>query len=413
MTNSLRTIGKRLRSSTIDSPQAFQRRFEAEWRTFARLGRAVVSGGRHNLLLAPSGGGNIGDQAMVEAFIENVAGPITVISFAADDFPLPREHRDRVRVIALPKLVTGGAIRDEATLQKFASLLDGSSGFSVIGADVLDGGYSYRRSVQRTSLAIYAARLGIDSRILGFSLNEAPDIRCISALSEAGEAGVRLLLRDPVSASRARSLGLKGVEDSSDLVFSARTIANTEDIPVITGLNAPYALVNVNSLISRRIQQAVEYHDIVNYLKSRGLGVVFVPHDARQGSDDIGECRRVYDATGASRAWLIDRLLGPAQIRALAASAAVVVTGRMHLAIMALCGAVPTIPLSYQGKLAGLMRLFDIEDLIVEPNKGFGAQVTRNLETVLASRDDLNNLLFNRLAAVRELSLKNYAGLAS
>lgn len=410
-TSSLKAVGRQFRSATIDSPRVFERRLNGEWQKVSRLGQGVVPGDRHHLLLAPAGGGNIGDQAMVEAFVENVAGSITVISWDAKDFPIPAEHRNRVRAIGLPGLVNGAAIRDEGTLQEFTSLLDGCAGVSIIGADVLDGGYSYRRSVQRTSLATYAARLGIDSRILGFSLNEAPDVRCVSALADAGRAGVRLLLRDPLSSERARALGLEGVQASADLVFSATTVRGVESVPELTVLDGPYVVINANSLIARKLDQTGEYRQIVEYLVDRGLQIVLVPHDSRKGSDDIAESRRVHERLGNPRILLIDRLLEPAQIRGLAAGASVVVTGRMHLAIMALYSSVPAIPLSYQGKIGGLMHLFGTEGLAVEPEEGFARTVTRNLDAVLSAGAELTNQLAHRLVRVRELSQRNYAGL--
>lgn len=407
----IKAIAKKLRGVTVDAPAPFQRRLDAEWRSVSELGRSVAPGDRHHVLLAPSGAGNIGDQAMFEAFVENVGGPITLVAFAVGDFSVPAAHRDRVSVVALPALVSGAATRDQTTLREFVGLLDGSSGFSVIGADVLDGGYSYRRSVQRTSLATYAARLGVDSRVLGFSLNEAPDGRCVTALAAAGKSGVRLLLRDPVSAERARALGFEGVEESADLVFAARTVAGAETITGLPDLTGGYALVNANSLIARTMDQVEEYRRIVRYLRERDLEVVFVPHDTRDGSDDVAECRRVRDAAGSAGTWLVDRLLEPAQVRGLAAGARVVVTGRMHLAIMALHGAVPAIPLSYQGKLSGLMRLFGTEGLSVEPRPGFAAEVEERLERVLAAGDAIRSSLSERLPRVKELAGKNFGGL--
>ena len=88
-----------------------------------------------------------------------------------------------------------------------------------------------------------------------------------------------------------------------------------------------------------------------------------------------------------------------------------VVTGRMHLAIMALHGAVPAIPLSYQGKLSGLMRLFGTEGLSVEPRPGFAAEVEERLERVLAAGDAIRRSLSERLPRVKELAGKNFGGL--
>src|SRR5690606_21106728 len=135
------------------------------------------------------------------------------------------------------------------TLSEFGRLLEGAASFSVIGADVIDGAYSYRRSVQRITAAMYAARAGVDTRILGFSWNERPDPRAAEALREAARAGVRVLVRDPVSERRLRAVVGDGVMRTADLVFSARSVDETVREGVAPGLDAPFVVLNANGLI--------------------------------------------------------------------------------------------------------------------------------------------------------------------
>src|SRR5215203_4033620 len=94
-----------------------------------------------------------------------------------------------------------------------------ATSFSVIGADVMDGGYGFRSSTNRANLARRMAEIGVDCRILGFSWNASPDPRALSAVRRAAASGVATILRDPRSAGRAQSDGIEPVDEAADLVF--------------------------------------------------------------------------------------------------------------------------------------------------------------------------------------------------
>ena len=87
----------------------------------------------------------------------------------------------------------------------------------------MDGKYSARGSVRRSTLAEAAASAGVPTRIIGFSWNAAPLPRARAALRRAAAAGAVPLLRDPVSARRARSDGIDAAVDVADIVFSAQS----------------------------------------------------------------------------------------------------------------------------------------------------------------------------------------------
>lgn len=402
---------KAVRSATLDHPRLLRWRMRREALRVAALGRSVRPGTRHQVLLAPTGGGNIGDQAMVEAYLENVPGDVVIIARHVSDVDVPEAHRERVRLVGLGSLVAGSYRRDDADLRTFCELLDGARGFSVIGADMLDGAYSYRRSVQRTSLATYAARCGIPTRILGFSWNAAPDRRCLDELAAAADAGVRLLARDPVSVERLRASGFTDVVETADLVFAARTLDDRVRAELRRGRDGPYALVNASSLVARKVDQLGEYERIVTFLRARGMDVILVPHDSRPTSDDVAECRKVYGAMAGDGVYLVGELLSPAQIRGLTRSARIVVSGRMHLAIMSLYNAVPAVTVSTQGKVEGLMRRAGVENLMVELRRGFGHEALAVLDDVLAREQAVRDTLREGVAGLKTLASRNFVGM--
>jgi colanic acid/amylovoran biosynthesis protein len=406
----LRRFLKRVRAEVIDSPTLFARRQEREAAHFARLTATLKPAGGRHLVLAPSDRGNVGDQAMLEAFFENVCGPITVIEWNPGDVKVPTTFADEVSTVSIPRLTASGLTRPQAALEAFAALLHDAASFSVVGADVLDGAYSYTRSVRRASLTTYAARAGVPARILGFSWNENPDPRALEAIRQASAAGVRLFARDPVSARRLRVAVPGIVEEAADLVFSARSCDEGAMKRVCPGLSGPYVVLNANGIIGQTFDQAPDYARLVRWLLERGMSVVLVPHDDRPRVDDVEEARRVRKLVEGP-VWLVDRLLAPEEIRGLVSGAACVFTGRMHLSIMSLWSGVPPVTLDRQGKVEGLMEVFGLRELLVTPRPGLADAAIGAVRGVLADQEGYRARVAAGLARAKELSLRNFDGL--
>ncbi|WP_394554208.1 polysaccharide pyruvyl transferase family protein [Agromyces sp. MMS24-JH15] len=400
----------------------------------AAIGRPEPTG--PHVLVASAGAGNIGDQAMLDAFVERVDGPVMVIARGVGDFRVP-EGPGRVSIVDFPELVYGLGGDRRAELTAYGAILSRARSLSVIGADIMDGRYSPRASVRRSMLAEAAAAAGIPARILGFSWNAAPHPRALAALRRAAGAGVVPYLRDPISADRARAAGIPGVVESADLVFtaldedprtadallgtSARRAATDEPTGEpggeaggdadATAAGDRVVLVNVSALVGRNLDQAAQYERIVRALRTRGLRVVLVPHVSRPTSDDVAACRAVHDRLADDPGvLLVDRLLEPAEIRGLAARASLTVTGRMHLAIMSLRSGVPAITLATQGKVEGLMRLVGVPDLCVEPGPALADRVLAVVDR-LDAEPALRRTIAASAGRLRTLAERNTDGL--
>ncbi|KQR23438.1 polysaccharide pyruvyl transferase family protein [Microbacterium sp. Leaf151] len=365
----LNNLGRRLRRLSrriIDRTGVPTRRFAT-----ALSSAAGAPGDGFHVLIAPPGAGNIGDQAMVEAFVASADRPVVVVTRHDEDFVLPADLHDRARFVALPRLLYGDGPEHDRDVRSLGALLEGAATVSIVGADIMDGIYSLRPSVRRATIAAVAAGRGFDTSVIGFSWNAAAPAPARKALRLAGAAGTRLLLRDPASAARVRDLGVRGVVETADIVFTDDRLA--DDLPVaLKDLSEPYALINASGLIARSVDQAVEYAPVIAELRDRGIHVVLLPHVLRSSADDLAACRAVAEAVGPEGVTLVESMLGPAEIRRLATKASVVVTGRMHLAVMSLGQGVPAVTLASQGKVEGLMRLFEWPELCVPPRIGMG-----------------------------------------
>ncbi len=348
------------------------------------LGATIRPGGADtHVLIAPPGAGNIGDQAMVEAFLASADRLTVVVARSADDFVIPDDLADRARIVALPDLFYGQGARHRDDLRRLGALISDAKTVSIVGADIMDGVYVLRSSLRRSAVAAASAAAGVDTTVLGFSWSAAAPRPAWRALRAAGAAGARLALRDPSSAARVHEAGVRGVVETADIVFTDDRLDDVRAVEVLTGFSGPFALVNASGLIARSVDQVPEYARIVGYLRARGIHVVLVPHVLRSSADDLTACRAVFDAVGPDGVTLVDRALSPSTIRALGARASLTVTGRMHLAIMSLSQGTPAITLATQGKVEGLVRLFDWPELCVAPRTGMADDLVRVAKSAL------------------------------
>lgn len=357
-------------------------------RRFARSLRAAAGkpGQRAHVVIAAPGAGNIGDQAMLEAFVAAADRPVTIVARTDADYVLPADLARRARIVALPHLLYGAGPEHRGDVRALGALLGDAATVSIIGADIMDGVYSLRPSVRRATIAEVAAGLGFDTTVIGFSWNGAAPGPARAALRRAGGAGARLLLRDPDSAERVRALGAAGVVETADIVFTDHRVADT--VPaIVADLPRPYALVNASGLIARAVDHGVEYAGLIDDLRARGIHVVLLPHVLRDSADDRAACRTVREAVGPDGVTLVTEMLAPSVIRRLAADARVVVTGRMHLAVMSLAQGVPAVTLATQGKVEGLMRLFDWPQLCVAPRAGMSGDIRAIVASALDDPD--------------------------
>lgn len=370
-------------------------------------GLAGITGGeRHHVLIAPPGAGNIGDQAMVEAFLAAADRPVVVVTRHPDDFALPVDLRGLATIAALPGLFYGNGAAHADALARLRDLLADAATVSIVGADIMDGVYVLRSSLRRSALAAATAGAGIDTSVLGFSWSGDAPPAALRALRRAGDAGARLLLRDPASAARVTDAGIRGVVETADIVFTDDRVDDAGAACVLAGIEGPVALVNASGLIARKVDQVPEYRVLIAHLRAAGFEIVLVPHVLRTSADDLTACREVYDAVEERGIHLVEDVLAPSTIRGLAQRAALTVTGRMHLAIMSLAQGTPAITLATQGKVEGLMGLFGMPELCVSPGPGMGESIISVADAVTASAGTRDRVIAGASRA-HELALAN------
>lgn len=375
-------------------------------RLLDRMEPARGKNGDFHLVLAATGGGNIGDQALLESVLQNVSGKIVVLCRHIDDVSIPAEHAPRTTVKALPNLLNPIPLMRLADGVRFRRIAAEAREFSIIGADLMDGLYNPGASIGRSSLLIAAHAQGCESRVLGFSWPSAPVGTATRALRWASKVGT-VIARDPASFNRLRAAGLGKAVLAADVVF---TLQGQEPVPEVAKAlrsDVPLAVVNVSALIQKRFDQTADYGEIIDALRALGYAIVVLPHVIRRSGNDLEASLEVLNGR-LREGELVSRLLTPREVRWVVSRAGVVVTGRMHLAILALAQGVPAITLGTQGKVEGLYEHVSLPHFAVDPLSGFGRRIADLVAGLESDRAGVAKVLETRRERVHQLALRNF-----
>ncbi|WP_439901919.1 polysaccharide pyruvyl transferase family protein [Microbacterium azadirachtae] len=360
-----------------------------------------------DVVMLSAGRGNIGDQAMFEAYLANTPGEVVAVMRSADAYVIPERDRSRVRVLLAPLLSAGTLRGRRSEVRALADELRAARTFAVIGADIMDGGYDRMEAVTRAEMLRLAHRLGAGAQVLGFSWGAQPDRVAAAALARAAREA-RLFVRDPISAERLAASGVSVIE-SADLVFTAEGEQEPADVAAwLARAPDPVVVINLSGLIERSTDLVPEFAELIDRVTAEGRRLVLLPHCVRDGDDDLAVCRRAaVHAARPDRVLLVERMLRPAEVRWVVKRASAVVTGRMHLAILALTQGTPVVVLRTRGKVEGLARMFGLEPYTLDPVPGVGGEVGGALAALLVDTT-LRARIGERLPSVRALAQRPF-----
>ncbi len=367
--------------------------------------------GGADYVLAPPGQGNIGDQAMIAAFIAGAPRPV-VISMEEGAVPHSSVSILQLRELVYPTTL-GRYLKACKTLGRILTI---DSTFSVIGADIMDGRYNRTASVLRSRAAVLATKMCQDVRVLGFSWNGSAERSAIRAISRASSAGVRIFARDPQSLSRLHADGVLVAEYAPDIVFTTTDKDTTLLSRMVNDeiLTRPFAIVNISGLISSTyVNQYKQYERIVEFLKASGFSVLLLPHVFRHGTGDLDATMQLETALPYDAVHTIRNELSPAQVRGLAADATLVVTGRMHLAIQSVMHGTPAITFASQGKVGGLYEALGMPELCIEPGEDMATSTIDTIKDLVKGGEVTRANLVIASRKLGDLAQKNFEGLCS
>ena len=251
----------------------------------------------------------------------------------------------------------------------------------VVGADCMDGYYESAISFTLLACADLATRLGIKTKLTGFSFNEHPT-RPAKQMFRHVTRQLVCNVRDPISLERVKRLGYKNVTTQlvADVAFMLKPVESDAVAKIaewIKGERARGQIVlafNLHGMLVGKERYDALVNDVAVELghflgENEKVSVALIPHDYRpQG--DLDALSRIAVYLASPRVRLVGEVLSAAELKGLMGHVDCLFTSRMHLGIAALGQGKPIAAFAYQGKFAGLFAHFDLDvRFIVSPDK--------------------------------------------
>lgn len=327
----------------------------------------------------PTSFGSAGDEALIAGvcrFAQQRAstGQVFVVSFHFPYFgilPKGTAHGGCLHRGGNPLFRLLSYLEWPLLLRKFDS-------FYIIGADLIDGYYSSSVSCFLFFLAHLASSLGVDVHIVSASFNDSPPDEVKRGLAILPPS-IRFHLRDQYSAKRLEAVLHRPVSHSADVAFGLVP----EPSPYVNSilnwgeqqrkLSRHLLILNINMLpigkqyCERQEEYVEKWTEWLVAMVREKCSIIFISHDYRGSWGDHIAAElafRQIPETVKVHCLLPSNLLHAAEIKAIAKSADLVVTGRMHLAIGALGCGTPVVGYAYQSKFEGIFDLFDQKGMV-------------------------------------------------
>lgn len=380
-------------------------------RSAARIDRKE---GSALVVVATTGHGNIGDQAMLEAVAASWHGPVVAFVESASAFQgAVNADGQSVKFVVAPGLASGRHVRTRRSSRRFWSEVASAARVYIIGADIMDGSYDRREAYLRWSIVDACARAGIDARVLGFSWSGSADLLVERRVSRL-DPRVVAFLRDRRSLERFLAVHPSCTAEScADVAFTLSGVSACGEVDDWVAhqrqLGFKIVVVNISGLIfssgghERSVAQSLEA------LAHDGFRIVLLPHVIRDSDSDMQACRSVYAAAGEPDwAFLVETLLSPSQVRGLTEQVDAVFTGRMHLSILALTVGVPVCVMSTHGKVEGLLAAMALEEFLVDGPESVGQALTLLVPRLVNDRSFADEVSA-RISVMREAASLNFS----
>jgi polysaccharide pyruvyl transferase WcaK-like protein len=368
------------------------------------------------LLLPPTDSGSLGDQAMVTAVINHFQEQGAKVGLLAYNSIFEcQEFYPKVEVI-----------KYHNSLQ-FAKLVSQYDKFCCLGADVMDGYYSQKRSLLRAKLVSIAAKTGADSSILGFSFNSDPNPKAIKALERLPQ-NVRLFARDPVSHQRLLENLTRPVELTADLAFLLSPNDDSEvscitsqwidreqvEGRIVIGINANCKLLESLEVKTAESLCKIYVDNLVKIYKDKPVSFVVIPHDFREAEgaiSDIAFAEMIWNFLPSEIQYHCLKVPTPCtagDIKSICGKLDLVVTGRMHLAIASLGQGTPAACITYQGKFEGLFKHFGLDGMTINPEQAIKTESIFNfVMPLIENRKEIRRQISSKLPYIQQMAKAN------
>ncbi|TFW00241.1 polysaccharide pyruvyl transferase family protein [Leifsonia flava] len=289
---------------------------------------------------------NLGVRALAAGTAALVQGAVPESSFTFQSFGQPNRHLPGGRVTSIARERVTGRLGMQKWLSQFDLVVDTRAGDSF--ADI----YGARRLAVMSAMAECARQAGAVVVMGPQTIGPFTTVRGRATGRFSLHRAGAVLVRDSDSLDHAKKLGRSDATLTTDVVFAlpVPAVPKTRDV-----------ILNVSGLLWRDNPHvdAAGYRAVVagvyERLTSSGRTVALLPHvlDSTDADNDAPAIRE-FAAAHAPDAEILSPT-GLDDVRALVASAEVVIGSRMHACLNALSVGTPAVPLAYSRKFKPLL----------------------------------------------------------
>lgn len=373
-----------------------------------------------SVVVAPGAPGSIGDTAMMAGLTQGLRAR------GVEQIVLLNTNSERwgPEVDADHQINAGDLLSwfSRRQLLSLLPLLWRCHGLYVIGADIIDGIYGSAEALCRLRLLRLTAQFGCKAVLTGASVSEAAAPEVMDAMRALPEKVV-LCARDPVTEQRMEGAIGRQVVLTSDCAFLPAELRPDDAAAGLSGWighcrseGRTVIAVNLNALqvakqpdLPAAVLQVLE-----RQAAARKLAVLVVPHDTRGKLSDLVLAEQLAEGLKGTQAqvMLVRPPLSPSLIKRVIGDVDLVVTGRMHLAILSLGQAVLPLSIVYHGKFTGLYQLWGLpgDALMLSPQDvaAVPEALSASIDDALAQRDRLRETIAGNLPKVCALADGNF-----
>lgn len=394
-------------------------RYPLSWlrRKLLLIGAKVFASNGHfkcqNLVISGGIEGSVGDRALLESLLDGLDGDTRFVTADRADYELNLYHFSFMG-ISLPKIFGFRPISNIKDCFKLGMMMGGADKIFIIGADIADGKYSESFSHALWDSAIVGKILKKTVTMASFSWNTGVSHSVRKKAAMAQERGVLCRLRDPISYKRFCAYSSKGAVLTADLVFSKdydqQPSEESKKIDIFLATAGKSALVNISGFIANSEKWLVAMQSAITYLTSEHYKVIILPMVFRIGQSDLDAQNLLRKKLIDKNLYFVETELSPAEVLQIIDKVEIVISGRMHLGILALKKSKPALVISTQGKVQGLMTSINREQWVLENPEDVISRTLKTLEE-LRDKQNLVNNLEKSIKLLEARSLSNFDGL--
>jgi polysaccharide pyruvyl transferase WcaK-like protein len=372
-------------------------------------------------LVAPAfSDGSFGDELMLKAYLDTIDVNIPVCIF---DNRVIANDIDRENICCLD-------FRFKNYFLLYKSLYKAKE-LVIVGADILDGGYGLEISVERLKAIRLANKMGLKTKILGFSLNSNVPKAIVKEFKKTSKFCI-LNMRDSESYNRMVKLINTDVNVrlTADVVFLSKTNFNfldndryinyTKWILDMKQKNKTIIGFCPNAIqASKRgeIKYFFEMLSLLKYLNAKGdYAFVFLYHDLRFASKDLSDSilsaylSDIFRLTNPNL-FYTNQIKNGVELRSYLECVDFTVTGRMHFGISGLTMGKPMFGIGYQDKFTGLYNLFGLKSDYcgIDYNDLSSSKLKSNLNNFIENQKEIKDTISKNIDNVNSLAKLNFS----